>query len=395
MATKTKDEILGGGVGIVQPVSPFLSTQVGGGSGTGQANSGDKQPSMTYDELQTFANAPQAPADDLTRPLTEKQVEEFARQPQAPADDISRMRGKDDPDGESDVNDELLSNPPASNDGGTDNGSSLSLKSRTTPPWGDGDFYDWAFKQLEPYKPPTQEEIEAERKKQRRNAIFAAIGDGLSALSNLYFTTQGAPSMDDGKTTLTGKMQERYDKLKSERDANSKFYLNSYLNLMRQKRADETAEQNAQYKKSLIGLRQQDTQMKLKKYQSEIDKLVEQGKTEEARQKYLEAQTLYYQSKAEGQDIANEWAPRLNEGKLNLQGAQTRAANSRAHASDASANNSNAKAEATRQKTANGGSSSGKSSGDGKKTTSSSGGGTQNKSASSGGSYTNTKKLGL
>ena len=371
MATKTKDEILGGGVRIVQPVSPFLSTQVGGGSGTGQANSGDKQPSMTYDELQTFANAPQAPADN-----------------------ISRMRGKDDPDGESDVNDELLSNPPASNDGGTDNGSSLSLKSRTTPPWGDGDFYDWAFKQLEPYKPPTQEEIEAERKKQRRNAIFAAIGDGLSALSNLYFTTQGAPSMDDGKTTLTGKMQERYDKLKSERDANSKFYLNSYLNLMRQKRADETAEQNAQYKKSLIGLRQQDTQMKLKKYQSEIDKLVEQGKTEEARQKYLEAQTLYYQSKAEGQDIANEWAPRLNEGKLNLQGAQTRAANSRAHASDASANNSNAKAEATRQKTAGGGSS-GKSGGEGKKSQPSSGGGTQNKSASSGGSYTNTKKLGL
>ena len=46
--------------------------------------------------------------------------------------------------------------------------------------------YEEMFRLLNPYKPPTQEELEKERKKQRREQIFAAIGDGISALSNLF-----------------------------------------------------------------------------------------------------------------------------------------------------------------------------------------------------------------
>lgn len=80
----------------------------------------------------------------------------------------------------------------------------------TTPPpptkqeGSDGGALSYAelFKKLNPYTPPTDEELAKEKKKQKRDQIFAAIGDGISALSNLYFTTQGAPNMYSGKTQL-------------------------------------------------------------------------------------------------------------------------------------------------------------------------------------------------
>ena len=45
---------------------------------------------------------------------------------------------------------------------------------------------------LDPRTPDAQKE--AENKRLRRNSIIAAISDGLAALSNLYFTTKGAPN---------------------------------------------------------------------------------------------------------------------------------------------------------------------------------------------------------
>ena len=55
---------------------------------------------------------------------------------------------------------------------------------------GGGLSYAELYKKLNPYKQPTDEELAKERKKQKRDQIFAAIGDGISALSNLFFTTQ-------------------------------------------------------------------------------------------------------------------------------------------------------------------------------------------------------------
>lgn len=66
----------------------------------------------------------------------------------------------------------------------------------------------------------TKEERAKEAKKHRRNQIFAAIGDGVSALANLYFTSQYAPNMysKDDKT-LSEREKIRYDKLIDEDDA--------------------------------------------------------------------------------------------------------------------------------------------------------------------------------
>lgn len=88
-----------------------------------------------------------------------------------------------------------------------------------------------------PYQPLTWESIkaqweqeekslkeaqEAERKKDerahRRRALIAALGDGISSLANLYYTTKGAPDMTP-KTTMSAKQQERRDAMRKEREA--------------------------------------------------------------------------------------------------------------------------------------------------------------------------------
>lgn len=103
------------------------------------------------------------------------------------------------------------------------------------------------FVQLNPYRQPTPEDLEAERKRYRRNAVFAAISDGLSALSNLYFTTKGAPNAYTGGSTLTGKMYERQKQLMQERQANQEKWLNGYLRAMEMDRNTANQERNWQH----------------------------------------------------------------------------------------------------------------------------------------------------
>ena len=101
----------------------------------------------------------------------------------------------------------------------------------------------WLYRQLNPYKEPTAEELEKERKKQKREEIFAAIGDGISALSNLYFTTQDAPSMYSGKNTMSERTKVRYDKLLKEREDNRTAYINGYLKARQADEADAKEQQ--------------------------------------------------------------------------------------------------------------------------------------------------------
>lgn len=98
-----------------------------------------------------------------------------------------------------------------------------------------GGGYEALFRQLNPYTPPTAEELEKEKKKQKRDRIFAAIGDGISALSNLFFTTQYAPNMYTGKDTMSERTKIRYGKLMKDREEKNTAYFNG---LIRAKQAD-------------------------------------------------------------------------------------------------------------------------------------------------------------
>ena len=62
---------------------------------------------------------------------------------------------------------------------------------------------------------PSDEEKKKQMRREKRNAIIGALGDGLSALSNLYFTTKGAP--DQGlKPGLTDAAKKRMDDLRAQ-----------------------------------------------------------------------------------------------------------------------------------------------------------------------------------
>lgn len=111
--------------------------------------------------------------------------------------------------------------------------------------------YTELYKKLNPYKPPTDEELAKEKKKQKREQIFAAIGDGISALSNLFFTTQYAPNMYTGKNTMSERTKVRYDKLMKEREGKEKEY---YEGLMRARIADEERDDRERKWQRQLGL---------------------------------------------------------------------------------------------------------------------------------------------
>lgn len=107
------------------------------------------------------------------------------------------------------------------------------------------------LKQLNPYQPPTQEELEKERKKEKRERMFAAIGDGISALSNLYFTTQYAPNMYNHENSQSDKVRSKWDKLRADRDAQMNAYIK---NLMAAQQADDEHAENERRWQRQLGI---------------------------------------------------------------------------------------------------------------------------------------------
>ena len=79
----------------------------------------------------------------------------------------------------------------------------------------------------------SEEQRKRREKAEKRNALFAAIGDGVSALSNLYFTTKGSPSADQSKS-LSKAESDRRDKARKERESN----IEKRLRLLKEQRAE-------------------------------------------------------------------------------------------------------------------------------------------------------------
>ncbi len=90
-----------------------------------------------------------------------------------------------------------------------------------------------------------QELSPEEKKKEKRQKLFAAISDGISALSNLYFTTKGAPNMYSGKNTQSEKMATYWDKLLKDRESNRKRYVDGYLKATQADSLEAIRKQNA------------------------------------------------------------------------------------------------------------------------------------------------------
>lgn len=141
----------------------------------------------------------------------------------------------------------------------------------------------------------SDEDKRKQMRRERRKAIVSALGDGLSALSNLYFTTKGAP--DQGlKPGMTDAAKKRMDDLRAqwqkEKDKYQDFmlkglemdreqgnFLKSYkLQLNADKRADAAEKRSAEeFKKKLPLLEKQ-----LQAAEEELKKLIRENKVGDA-----------------------------------------------------------------------------------------------------------------
>ncbi len=80
-------------------------------------------------------------------------------------------------------------------------------------------------------KEETPEMKKKREKRERAQRIIGAVSDGISALSNLYFTTQYAPNMYNPNNSAVKNVSERQKEAQADRDKNHEQYINMSLKL--------------------------------------------------------------------------------------------------------------------------------------------------------------------
>ncbi len=95
------------------------------------------------------------------------------------------------------------------------------------------------------YAPETEDERKKRVKRERANAVIAALGDGISAISNMVTSSKGAPSMYEAQNGMLPKWRERYDKAKAARKEREDNYLNYTAKMQ------ELANQNSEWKRKI------------------------------------------------------------------------------------------------------------------------------------------------
>lgn len=155
-------------------------------------------------------------------------------------------------------------------------------QSQVTP---DEGFYTKLFKEENArIKPLTDKELEQQAKKQKREKIFAAIGDGISALSNLYFTTQYAPNVE--QKPMSDKVKERWDKLEAERKGKEKAWYEGYVNALKLDDAKAAQLRKEKADKDAYDLRVKEYQRKVAKDEADAEK----RRNETQKEQYLAEQ---------------------------------------------------------------------------------------------------------
>lgn len=182
-------------------------------------------------------------------------------------------------------------------------------------------------------KPETEEERKKRERREKSAKIVSAVSDGLQALSNLFFTTRGAPNMYDHKeaSQLTP-LQEKLEKLKAERQANADKYLQYSLKIgdAQNERAKTLREMEAQQERAKLARekaqREQEEHVWLAALQP--DKQREQaGKATKAEQEAVTA-------KAEADNAPDLYKAKVDTEKARGEAQRASAASSRAAATD-------------------------------------------------------------
>ncbi len=180
-------------------------------------------------------------------------------------------------------------------------------------------------------KPETEEERRKRERKEKSKKIIAAVGDGLMALSNLYFTTRGAPNMYNHQTmSQQTPLQKRLEEAKKEREANADKFLQYSLKIggLQNDRAKTLREMEAEQEKRKLAREKAAREVEEHGWLAALqpDKQREQaGKATKAEQEAVTA-------KAEADN-----APHLYKAKVDTEKARGEAQRASASASRASA----------------------------------------------------------
>ena len=97
------------------------------------------------------------------------------------------------------------------------------------------------YKILNPEKQDTAEQMANREKKERTKARIAALGDGLRALSNIYFATKGAKVVHNPESDMTKAVNKRKAYMDAQREKNRTSWLAGYQRALA---LDEEARKN-------------------------------------------------------------------------------------------------------------------------------------------------------
>lgn len=97
------------------------------------------------------------------------------------------------------------------------------------------------YKMLNPEREETAEQKANREKKERTKARIAALGDGLRALSNIYFSTRGARVVHNPESDMTKVVNKRKEYMDAQRERNRAAWLTGYQRAMA---LDEEARKN-------------------------------------------------------------------------------------------------------------------------------------------------------
>jgi hypothetical protein len=161
------------------------------------------------------------------------------------------------------------------------------------------DNYERMAQLTDPNRPLSTYEQEQLDKKHKREAIFSALGDGISSLANVYFSTQGAYDMlPDPSESLSAKSKARWDKIKADRDAKDLRFYENVQRRQAERRKLEAASKLSPYEQAMMDWRMRNAESKDNYLMSETQRKAEADK-ERLRQSSLlnAAKVKYYESR--------------------------------------------------------------------------------------------------
>jgi hypothetical protein len=114
--------------------------------------------------------------------------------------------------------------------------------------------YEQYLRNLERLEEQKRDRLAEDKERLKRQKLFATIGDGLSAFHEAYNNTRGIKPITSGKS-MTGKWQERYDKLMSDIDKSDLASAKNRLETMRARQAAYIAAAKNDYNQKVADAR--------------------------------------------------------------------------------------------------------------------------------------------